>query len=769
MKYGLTTHQAKELLNKYGPNLLPQKQNTSVLKVLLRQIQNPLSFLLLGAIILSLIIGDELDGILIGAILILNTGLGFWQEYKASKELEALRRLEVEFCRIERDGKQIEVASGGIVPGDIVILESGDRIPADGQILESYSLQVSESILTGESLPVAKSTKEDENLVFFGTTVTSGRAKIGVLQTGIRTKFGSLAESLASVEQEQTPFERALANLSKILGLVALVVAALIFILRILQGYDISSMAISSIALMVAVVPEGLPAVVTIILALGMRKMYRKKALVRKMIAVESLGSATVICTDKTGTLTKNEMRVQEYKIEEAKKADLLKCAVVCNSASLVLKEDGGSFDILGDTTEGALLLFAKDEGVDIDSLKSGGKLIEEIPFNLEKRKMTVVWQDDKKNQFSKGAPEVIIAESGLSEENRQKWDLEYRKMAEKGLRVLAFSKDSEFLGLVGIADEVRPEVKDALVLTKRAGIKVVMVTGDNELTAKAVGEKIGLLSEGDEILTGSQLNDLTEEEFLQRINKVRIFARITPQEKLRIVKAYQSLGEVVAVTGDGVNDALALKQAEVGVSMGKIGTDVSKEASDIILLDDNFATLVSAVEQGRLIYSNILKVVKFLLTGNLSEMILIGGGAILGLPAPLLPIQILWINFVTDGPPALALGFDSASSHLMETTPRKRLGLLSRDSLRFILLGGVSISLICLLTFYFVFTAWGLTTSRAVTFTVMVVLQMFLPFIMRRHHSILSNKKLFVSVVIILVIQLLIITIPSLRSLFKI
>ncbi|OGE19365.1 hypothetical protein A2967_01245 [Candidatus Daviesbacteria bacterium RIFCSPLOWO2_01_FULL_41_32] len=769
MKYGLTNEQAKEALNKYGPNQLPVKRQVSALKVLVRQLQNPLAYLLLGAIVLSFVIGDELDSILIGAILVLNSALGFWQEYKASKELEALRKLEVEYCRVERDGKQIEIEAQRIVPGDLVILESGDRIPADGQILESFSLEVNESILTGESMPVAKTVREQENLVFFGTTVTSGRAKIGVLQTGIRTKFGSLVESLSDIKEEQTPFEKALANLSKVLGIGALVVSALVFLLRILQGYDIPSMAISSVALMVAVVPEGLPAVVTIVLALGVRKMYRKKALVRKMIAVESLGSATVICTDKTGTLTKNEMRVQEVKIEDSKKADLLKCAVVCNSASLVLKENGGSFDILGDGTEGALLIFAKDEGIDIDLLKSEGKLIEEIPFNLEKRKMTVIWQDSEKSEFCKGAPEVLIVESHLSEALRQKWDLEYRKMAEKGLRVLAFSKNKVFLGLVGIADEVRPEVKNAIDLTRKAGIKVVMVTGDNELTAKAVGEKIGLLSEGDEILTGSQLNSLSDEELLQRIGKVRIFARITPQEKLRIVKAFQSLGEVVAVTGDGVNDVLALKQAEVGVSMGKTGTDVSKEASDIILLDDNFATLVSAVEQGRLIYANILKVVKFLLAGNLSELLLIGGGAVLGLPLPLLPIQILWINFVGDGPPALALGFDNASPHLMQTQPRKRLGLLSRDSLQFIIVGGALIALTCLLTFYVLFTTVGLEIARATTFTLMVVLQMILPFIMRRHHSVLSNKKLFASVIIILAMQLLIITLPPLKALFKI
>ncbi|MDO8573844.1 MAG: cation-translocating P-type ATPase [Candidatus Daviesbacteria bacterium] len=765
---GLTSHKAQELLKKYGFNKLPEKQTTSAAVVFIRQIKNPFTYLLLGAVFLSVVVGDKLDSFLIGGILVLNIFLGFWQEFKASKELEALRKMEVGYSRVERDGKQVEILSTELVPGDVVILESGDKVPADAQILESYSLQVNESILTGESLPVMKSPKKEENFVFFGTIIISGRAKVLVLQTGIKTKFGSLAETLSNIEDEQTPFEKSLAGFSKVLGLGALVVSLLIFILRLLQGYDIASTLLGSIALMVAVVPEGLPAVVTIILALGMRKMYRRKALVRKMIAVESLGTATVICTDKTGTLTKNEMRVKEAGIKDNKTADLIKCAIYCNSASLIMKEDGGSWDILGDTTEGALLLWAKDRGQDIDLMRSQGKLIEEIPFNLETRKMTVFWEDgNKKTEYTKGAPEILLVESKLSKINQEKWEKKYRQMAQKGLRVLAFSKDREFLGLVGIADEVRPEVKEAIVKAKQAGIKVVMVTGDNELTAKTIGEEIGLLSEGDEIMTGSQLSDLNEEELLQRIGKVKIFARITPQEKLRIVKAYQSLGEIVAVTGDGVNDVLALKQAEVGVSMGKIGTDVSKEASDIILLDDNFATLITAIEQGRLIYSNILKVIKFLLAGNLSEMLLIGIGVVLGWPSPLLPIQILWINFVTDGPPALALGFDKASPHLMQIPPRKNLSLLGRESLRFIILSGVAIAALCLLVFYFTYSKFGLEMSRALTFTVMVVLQMVLPFIMRRHHNILSNKKLFISVVVIILFQILILTYSPLRSLF--
>lgn len=741
-------------------NQLPQKGNTSALKILLGQIKTPLFYLLVGATFLSLIVGDSLDAGLIGAILILNTILGFWQEYKASKELDALRKFEVEYARVIRHGKQVKIPSSEIVPGDIVLVESGDRIPADGQILESYLLQVNESILTGESMPVIKSTKSMENLVFLGTTVSSGRARIKVTAIGIKTKFGSIAQTLTAMEDEQTPLERALAGLSFGVGVGALTIAIIIFILRIMQGFEIFPMLLTSIALLVAAVPEGLPAIITIVLAVGMRRMYRKKALVRKMIAVEALGAVTVILTDKTGTLTKNEMRVKEVSTSDSKKDDLLKCAVLCNSANLVLKEDSGGFDVLGDTTEGALLLWAKDQGIDIDVLRKEGKLVEEIPFNLETRKMIVFWKHSTdKFKFTKGAPEVLITESNLTDKERKYWDLAYQKMAKKGLRVLAFSKDNQFLGLVGIADEVREEVKDAIRLTKQAGIKVVMVTGDNELTAKSIGEEIGLLFSGDEIMTGSQLSQLTEEEFLQIINKVRIFARITPLQKLQIVKAYQKLKEVVAVTGDGVNDALALKQAEVGVSMGKIGTDVAKEASDIVLLDDNFATLVSAVEQGRLIYSNILKVVKFLLAGNLAEVLLIGLAAFLGWPSPLLPFQILWINFVTDGPPALALGFDAPTSHLMATPPQKRMDLLGSNSLRFIIVGGVAIAAACLVSFYLTFNGLGLEMSRNITFSLMVVLQMILPFVMRRHHGVLSNKKLFASVAIVLLAQLLIIT----------
>ena len=770
MNLGLSTKQAQDALKKYGPNLLPKKGGSSALKIFFSQIQNPFAVVLIIASFLSLLVSDKVDALLIGAILILNIVLGFWQEFKASKELEALRSLEVLYSRVYRDGREAQILSLEIVPQDIVILEPGDKIPADGIVNESISLQVKESILTGESLPVIKTNKNEENQLFFGTTVISGRGKLLVLKTGINTRFGNIAQTLTEVEQEPTPLEQALSKFIKSISIIVGTVVVLMLILRLIQGFKFVEALLISIALMVAAVPEGLPAVVTIVLAMGVHKMYQKKALVRKMVAVESLGATTLILSDKTGTLTKNEMRVQEVKKHlEDDEEDLIKCAVLCNSASLVIKEDEKeSYDILGDTTEGALLIWAKGLGKDIEGLKVEGSLIEEIPFSLESRKMTVVWQfKDKKVEYTKGAPEVVFSSVKLTDRELNSFEKAYKEMALKGLRVLAFSKGSIFLGLIGIADQIRDEAKEAVRVCKQAGIKVVMVTGDNELTAKTVAEKIGLLDKGDEVLTGVQLNELDDEDLKLRLLKIGVFARITPENKRRLVLAYQSIGEIVTVTGDGVNDSLALKQAQVGVAMGKTGTDVAKEASDLVLLDDNFATLVTAVEQGRSLYNNILKVIKFLMTGNFSEVLLLSIASLFAFPTPLLPTQILWINFVTDGLPALALGFDSPSPNIMKVPPRKRSDILSPSLIRYVLIGGFLISLICLLIFWYAFKNLGLQNARAATFTAMVILQMILPFIMRRHHSITSNKKLLASVLFMLILQLLILTIPSLRSIF--
>lgn len=774
MNKGKTTLEAQNLLQKYGLNLLPDKNNAPAIKLLLSQFKNAFSIVLIIALSSSFIVGDPLDGVLILLILVLNTILGFWQEYKASKELEALRKFEVQLSRVIRDGKEVEIPSSQIVPGDVVILESGDKIPADGKIIESFTLSVNESILTGESLPVVKTKKSEENSIFFGTIVVSGRAKYEVTQTGLNTRFGLIAESLAQVEAEKTPLEISLSKLVKIIGLVVVIVTLILFTLRLLQGFELSEVFLTSIALMVAAVPEGLPAVVTIILALGIHNMYKRKALVRKMVAVESLGSATVILSDKTGTLTKNEMRVKEVEVLDDHNNDLLKCAVLCNSANLVLKEDGdpklGDFDILGDTTEGALLIWAKEKGLDIDLLRAEGKLVEEIPFSLEKRKMSVIWEKDGKHTtYTKGAPEEIIKQVKLQDKQAEHWNSKYQQMASKGLRVLAFAKDNNFLGLVGIADQIREEAIEAIKVAKGAGIKVVMVTGDNELTAKSVAEELGLLSEGDEVLVGDQLNNLDDEELKKRIDKIKVFARITPENKLKLVKIYQSLDEVVAVTGDGVNDALALKQAQIGVSMGKIGSDVAKEASDIILLDDNFVTLVAAVEQGRVIYTNILKVIKFLLTGNFAELLLITIASLFSHPSPLLPTQILWINFVSDGLPALSLGFDNPSNNVMKIPPQRERNILDNSMLRYVLIGGITIAGICFIVFWFTHNYFGLGVARGATFTTMVVLQMILPFIIRRHHSLTSNRKLLASVLLMLILQVMILTVPSLKKAFGI
>lgn len=758
---GLTTAQAQSALKESGPNVLPRTGGSSVVKIFLSQLHNPFSYVLIIAVFLSVVVGDKVDGFLIAAILILNTILGFWQEFKASKELEALRSLEVTYSRVLRDGNEVEIPSSEIVPQDVVVLEAGDKIPADGQLLQSFSLQVNESILTGESLPVVKLLKKDENQLYLGTTVVSGRGKYLVLKTGSNTRFGGIAQTLTQVEDEKTPLELALSQFIKVIAVVIVIISLAILTARLFQGFNFVETLLISIALLVAAVPEGLPAVVTIVLAMGVHKMYQQKALVRKMVAVESLGAATIILSDKTGTLTKNEMRVKEVASADGE-LELLKCAVLCNSASLVLKEDSGDYDILGDTTEGALLLWAKDQGEDIELIRSEGKLVEEIPFSLESRKMSTVWVfKGQRHEFIKGAPEVIFKQVKLTEKQLEHWDQVYQKMASQGLRVLAFSQGKTFLGLIGIADQIRAEAKEAVRVCQQAGIKVVMVTGDNELTAKTVAEEVGLLSEGDEVLTGSQLDQLDEEQLNSRLPKIGVFARITPEQKYRLVTSFQSLGEVVAVTGDGVNDALALKQAHVGVAMGKIGTDVSKEASDIVLLDDNFATLVTAVEQGRLIYSNILKVIKFLLTGNLSEVLLIGLAAAFGLPTPLLPTHILWINFVTDGLPALALGFDHASSNIMRIPPRKVSNILTFSMVRYVVIGGLSIALICLISFQFF--------GRTAAFSLMVVLQMILPFVIRRHHTIFSNKKLLAAVILVLIMQMAILTVPALRQLFKI
>lgn len=780
---GLTAFEAQQKLIKFGLNQLPSKQSSNILSLFISQFNNFLVWLLIGAVCLSFLVGDFTDGFLILGILILNTGLGFWQEFKASKELEALRAMEVSVSRVLRDGIQIEISSYEIVPGDVVIVESGDKIPADGHLIESFDLAANEAALTGESLPVAKTASKDDGVLYFGSTVSSGRGKILIEQTGINTRFGKIALTLSNVLEEPTPLENSLKDLALKIGILAVIISIFLAALRYFQGEQILEVIFTSIAMMVAAVPEGLPAVITVLLALGVRRMYKKKTIVRKLSAIESLGATSVVLTDKTGTLTKNQMSVRKIFTDKSNLSEMLKGSVICNSASLVIKEDHGGYDILGDTTEGALLIYAKNKGLDIEEVRSSGKIEMELPFDLKRRRMSVLWaQGNKLSLFCKGAPEVILSLCKLTPSKHKELTTIFETFAKEGLRVIAVAKrdnlikgvekdlekDLKFLGFIAIADAPREEASLQIEKLTKAGIAVVMITGDNELTAKAIAEEVGLLKMGDEVMTGLQLDELSDDKLLEKLPAIKVFARVVPEHKLRVVQAYQKLGKVVAVTGDGVNDSLALKAAHVGIAMGDTGTDVAKQAADIVILDDNLTTIVDAVEQGRLIYSNIIKTVKFLMTGNLSEVLVIVGAAVIGFPTPLLPAQILWINFVTDGFPALALSADEASDHIMRASPRDpNKSILDQSSLKFILGFGISIAVINLAGFIYLYNFYNLDAARSFVFTGIVVMQMVMIFIMRRHHSVWSNKYLLAAVGFVLLMQFAIISIPALNSLF--
>lgn len=776
---GLTTAEASRLLQRYGSNELPSQRGATLLQLILPQFSSAVTLLLALAALLSFFIGDKTDAWLIFFILTVNGLLSVWQEYKASKEVEALRKLEVLTSRVVRDRQEQRVLAKELVPGDVVVVESGDKIPSDGVLIESFDLSVDESAITGESLSVVKNIQAPDNVLYFGSSVVSGRAKFKVTGTGKGTYFGRLAENLATITEEPTPLERTINDFSKRVGALAVGLALLLFVIRALQGSGLLEALFISLALMVAAVPEGFPAIVTLLLAFGVRRMYQHKTIVRRMSAIESLGATNVICTDKTGTLTENKMRVKAVS-EAANEKELLRCALLCNSASLVLLEKG-DLGVLGDGTEGALLLWARDRGFDAEAVRSRGKIVEEIAFSMQRKMMSVLWQENgQKTVFAKGAPEVLLPLCKLEAGKSQQLEEAYKRLAVRGLRVLALAKKEttvpkiledrlQFLGFVGIADALRPESKFAVVKARQAGIEVVMVTGDNPLTARSVAEEIGLLQSGDEILTGAQLDRLSDIELKTILPKIKIFSRVVPEHKLRIVRAFQSLGKVVAVTGDGVNDALALKAAQVGVAMGEVGTDVAKEAADIIILDDNLETIVAAVEQGRLTYSNIVKAVKYLMAGNLSEVFLVLGAALLALPTPLLPVQILWINLVTDGLPALSLAADKASGRIMSEKPRDvGQSILDPGNISHIAFFGLGMGTVSLAGFLAVSALAGLPAARAAAFSLVVILQMIYIFVLRRHHSPFSNKYLLGSVALVLMMQLLIVSVEPLRVIFK-
>jgi len=775
-KLGLTSKEAEKLIQQYGLNEIHEEKKFTLIKSFLSQFNNFLILLLIGASIVSFFIGKTLDTIFILAIVILNAFFGLYQEYQAEKSLASLKKMTKTMVRVYRDGKEQEIDSRYLVPSDVVFLEEGTKIPADGEVIEAYNLEVNEAILTGESLPVVKNLS-DANLLYAGTIVSRGRGLMKVTATGSNTRFGQIAKTLSVIKETKTPLQKKLETFTKQLGIIGIIASTIVFLLSFIKEKNMIESFILAVSLAVAAVPEGLPAVMTIILSIGVERMAKKKTIVRKLNAIETMGSLTLIATDKTGTLTTNQMRVKKIWVDE-KEYDItnppsetnhpfrliLLNSVLCSTASLVAKVDHGEdFDVVGDTTEGALLIMAHHQGIFYDQERNRWQIIEEIPFSTQTKRMTIKTQDSKiKSQnyiFSKGAPESILEicdfiQIGqkikpLTPVKKKEIEAEFQKFAHKGLRIIAFSYKTSneeilenkqiFLGFVGIADPVRPEVKEAVEKAKKAGIKVVMITGDNELTAEAVGIETGIIKKGEDILSGKILRNYSDEEILAVLPRVKIFARTYPEDKYRLVKLYQKLGEVVAVTGDGVNDALALKQANVGVAMGKTGTDVAKDTAHIIITDDNFATLVSAIEQGRNIFVHIKNAIKFLLSGNICEVIYIIIALIFSLPVPT-SLQILYINIATDGLPALSIAFSPNDKEILKKPPRKTLFILDKVDFQYVFLTGALVTILTIITTFY-------KKDLSIVFTsIIFVQQMILIDLFLSHKSLIKNFRLLLN-----------------------
>ncbi|HML21288.1 MAG TPA: cation-translocating P-type ATPase [Aggregatilinea sp.] len=748
---GLSDGQVAERQAEHGKNALPVGQGTSIWKLLLSQFTDVMVFVLIVAAAISFAIGDTKDSIVILAIVVLNAALGFFQEYQAEQALAALSAMQTPQVRVRRGGHVHEVSAEDLVPGDIVLLEAGDRIPADGRLIEAVNLQIEEAALTGESVASEKSVKplhdngtppavaDRTNMAYMGTAVTYGRGVLAVTETGLKTQLGNIAAMLQRVEEGRTPLQDRLAHMSVWLAGAALIVTVLVFVAGVLRGEDLREMFLTAIGLAVAAIPEGLPAVITIALALGARRMVKRNALIRKLPAVETLGSVSVICTDKTGTLTRNEMTVttialpgrdeevrvsgvgyqpvgnfhvgeqQINAVNDEVLARILKAAALNTDAYVEQAEEDAPWSVVGDTTEGALLVAAEKAGWDRGALEKDLPRVAELPFSSERKAMTTIHQPTGRFaadlfehaqyvSFTKGAPDQLVrwaseevtpnGPSPLTPERSEAWSKQIERMASEGLRVIGIGyrplqavpeelepekaeRDLTLLGLIGILDPPRSEARRAVKVAAEAGIRTVMITGDHKLTAVAIGKQLGIMGDEGRAMTGADLDAMSDDDLKKVVNDVSVYARVSPEHKLRVVKALQSHGQIVAMTGDGVNDAPALKQANIGVAMGITGTDVSQGASDMILTDDNFASIVAAVEEGRTIYDNIRKFIRYLLSTNAGEIIAMFAALVFGLRVPLLAIQILWINLVTDGLPAIALGFEPSEPNVMKRKPR--------------------------------------------------------------------------------------------------
>lgn len=781
---GLSSENAAKLLEEYGKNEIEVKRNYNALSIFLSQFPTFINGILFAGGLFSFFIGNFVDAFFIASILILSAFFGFLQEYNAEKSLEKLKNYIKPLSRVIRNGKEAEIPSAELVPGDIVLLNEGEHVPADGKILLSHHLEIDESVLTGESIPVAKNSLD---LAFSGTLVSKGRGKMLIENTGMSTRFGKIADTLSSIETNKTPLQKNLSTLGKIISIVAIIISFSLIPIGLFQNRDLFHLILLSISAAVSAIPEGLPAVITIALAIGTKRMAKKNAIVRKMSAVETLGAVQVILSDKTGTLTKNEMAVKEFWLAKKEKLKfLLMAGLIGNTASLIQKEEAGKYEIVGDKTDGAVLLWIKKQVSDFKSLTDDGKVIDEFVFDPDTKLITSIFEENNKRYvFVRGAPEKILEISSGTESEKNKIENGFEGFAKQGLRVIAFGykhqedktikernrleSGLEFLGYVGIYDPPREEAIEAIKNAKEAGIKTIMVTGDNEITALAIAKEVGLIEKDEDVITGEELDKISDEQLKKLILKTSVFARTRPEDKLRLVTLLKKMGFVVGVTGDGVNDALALKKADVGIAMGLTGTDVAKEASDIVLSDDNFSTLIKAVLEGRTIYNNILKSITYLLSSNLSEISLIFTAALLNMPNPLIPTQILWINLVTDGLPALALASDNRDRSILKEKPRDpKQQILTRRRLSFIGVVGFSLSVILLIIFSFLLQNGTETFARTIIFNLLIFSHMLLAFLVRGGSIFKFNKLLYASLVITIILQFVITTTPFFQKIFQ-
>jgi len=820
---GLSSEEANKRLKKYGENKIKEKKRFSTIGIFLRQFCDFLTIILIVSVFLSLLIGKNSTAIAILLVVVINVVLGFVMEYKSEQSLRAMKEMISKKSRVVRDGQEMMIDSSSVVPGDILIIEAGQQIPADARIIEETNLVVDQSVLTGESVPVEKyeelkdGQENSENLLFSGTTAMAGQGRAVVITTGKETEFGQIAESLSKIKEPLTPLQKQVARLGKLIVFIGFVLAIIILILNLFREAEflIQEQLILALSIFISVAPSGLLVVMTLTLAMGIQRMAREKAIVKKMSSVETLGSTQIICTDKTGTLTENKMTVKKiwvggefFQIQDffdAKSSidaqTLIKIGVLCNSTEIV-KNEKGDWTVLGDPTEGSFLVLGEKAGYNEKETKNRGVVLQEFAFEQKLRRRGVVFEENGEISFSTmGSPENILALSSFYLKNDKKIELDenYQKiikenfysLAKDGYRVMAFAKkilekkteyereelekELVFVGLAAIYDPPRLGVKESIQECRAAGIKIIMITGDNELTAVAIAKEVDLIEGEERVLLGDEIEKMNDQQLSDALEHYNVFARTMPHHKFRIIEALQKKGKVVAVTGDGVNDAAAIKEADIGIAMGIRGTDVSKEAADMIIADDNFISIARAVKEGRIIYDNIKKFIQFLLAANVIEAPLIMIAIILGMPLPLTPLHILWINFVTDSLPAVTLGIEPGEKGIMKKKPREPKEHILSGTAPFI----VFASLLGLVVSFFLFQKTydpllnNLVYSQTIVFTFIVIYKLFLVFSAKSNSTTVfklgffSNKKMVWAVIFSFLAQLAVIYWASLQEIF--